>query len=215
VPARARSDAVNHSGRIVLSAAIGFAAGVAAAGEGGVFAAIGGFGIARAVWPSTPARDRTSSGPRRLLSIAALHASLLLALALLCGCACASLHARRNPTSALVDAWRRAGFEEGATPIRLHGRVSDVERLDDDRVALVVRLERWSIPAGGADERRATPPVGARLTLPWPAGRAIPWNEGDRITTVARLGQPRRFRNPGSFDYPGPSRPAASGSPGA
>ena len=61
---------------------------------------------------------------------------------------------------------RRVGFEEGETPVRIRGVVIDVERLEDDRVALTLRLRRAAVPAGAQGRAQATPPVGVRIALP-------------------------------------------------
>ena len=186
----------SRSGRILLATSIAFASGIVAHGPGGLPAAGIGFLIARLAWPASASRPLQRSWRR------AGAATLLVGAALGAGPAVAALHAAHDGTRSLLQSWRRLGFEEGVTPVRVRGLVSDVERLEDDRVCLTVRLRRATIPAGADGGGHATARVGVRLTLPWPGTQPIPWTEGDIIEAVARLGRPRRFRNPGSFDYP-------------
>ena len=193
---RGSTSASSRSGRILLAVSIAFASGIAAHGPGGLPAAGLGVLIARLAWPASASRPMRRSWRR------AGVATLLTGAALCAGLVVAERHAARDETRFLLHSWRRLGFEEGTTPVRVRGTVTDVERLEDDRVCLTVRLRRATIPAGADGGGHATPRVGVRLTLPWPGAQPIPWNEGDSIETVARLGRPRRFRNPGSFDYP-------------
>jgi competence protein ComEC len=195
---RAGPTEASRSGRILLAASIAFATGIAARGPGGILAAVIGLVIARLAWPAPASRP----GPRERGPGRAIAGTLIVAVSLAAGSAVAGLHAALDETRALLESWRRVGFEEGATPVRVRGVVIDVDRLEDDRVALTLRLRRAAIPVGAQGLAQATPPVGVRLTLPWPTLHPIPWKEGETIETVARLGRPRRFRNPGSFDYP-------------
>ncbi|HYV86812.1 MAG TPA: DNA internalization-related competence protein ComEC/Rec2 [Patescibacteria group bacterium] len=188
----------SRSGRILLASSIAFAAGIAAHGRGGDFAAC--VGIAMAWFIRPPARDRP--GPRSPALRRLGAAAALLAAALAAGLACAVLHGARDGTASLLESWRRLGFEEGITPVRVRGVLIDRDRLEDDRLSLTLRMTRCAIPAGAEGGTHAAPGIGIRLTLPWPGDRPIPWREGDTLETVARLGRARRFRNPGSFDYP-------------
>src|SRR5712675_1722033 len=190
---RAGPTEASRSGRILLAASIAFSSGIVARGPGGILAVGVGLVIARLAWPAPASRLRPRGRRRGLAHIG----TLVVAASLAAGSAVASLHTARDGTRALMESWRRAGFEEGETPVRILGVVTDVERLEDDRVALTLRLRRAAIPAGDQGRAQATPPVGVRITLPWPALQPIPWREGETIETVARLGRPRRFRNPG------------------
>jgi competence protein ComEC len=193
--ARAGPAEGSRSGRILLAGSIAFSSGIVAQGPGGIPAICIGLVIARLVWPSP-----TSAAARRARGRAC--AGAILVGAAVVGWGVAGVHGAHDPTRALLESWRRCGFEEGVTPVRLRGTVIDVERLEGDRVSLTLRLRRAAIPAGSAEKAHSSRSVGVRLTLPWPGLEAIPWNEGETIETVARLGRPRRFRNPGSFDYP-------------
>jgi hypothetical protein len=51
-----------------------------------------------------------------------------------------------------------AGFEPQRSPVRLAGIIDDLERIEGDRVAIVVRADR-ALPAGG-DWGRVAPRVG-------------------------------------------------------
>jgi competence protein ComEC len=188
----------SRSGSILLASSIAFASGIATHGPGGSSAFCIGLAIA---WFTHPAR-RQWPASRSWCWWRTGATMAVLVMFLLAGLASAAWRAARDETGSLLESWRRLGFEEGATPVRLRGVVIDRDRLEDDRVSLTLRLTRFAIPAGGGGGEQAAPPVGIRLTCPWPASRPIPWREGDTIETVARLGRPRRFRNPGSFDYP-------------
>src|SRR5258706_6801307 len=134
----------SRSGRILLASSIAFAAGIAAHGRGGCSAVC--VGIAMAWFTRPPARHRPgprSPAWRRLGAAATLRAASLAA-----GFVVAVLHGARDGTTSLLDSWRRLGFEEGVTPVRVRGVVIDRDRLDDDRLSLTVRMTRCAIPAG-------------------------------------------------------------------
>jgi competence protein ComEC len=124
------------------------------------------------------------------------------ALALAAGAVVALVHQAADPVPSLLNAWARRGFEPGVTPVGLVGRVDESEWIDDGRVALTLRLERYALPGRPGVEAAAPKGVRARLTVPAPEdGRAPAWRPGDRIEVTARTGPPRSFRNPGGFDY--------------
>ena len=105
-----------------------------------------------------------------------------------------------DPLPALLARWDAHGFREGATPIAIEGRLLDLERLPDDRLALTLRLERSSLPPSAPPEpSRAR--IGVRLVVPHAEDAPLPWAEGDRLRLTARIGRPRSFRNPSAFDY--------------
>ena len=109
-------------------------------------------------------------------------------------------HRLADPLPALLSEWRRHGFEAGVTPIRIEGRVVDAETLPERRVAYLLQMRRYVIP--GASSRRLRRSIVVRLTAPAPYDpRARSPRPGDIVEVSARIGPPRRFRNPGAFDY--------------
>ncbi len=113
-----------------------------------------------------------------------------------------ALDQHRDCSARLLRGWRARGFVAGVTPVGIAGRIEDLERLPDDRVAMVVRLQNSRVPAGGAQMEPTPGVVRLRIGVPLPATAALPWREGDGIETTARVMRAHRFRNPGSFDYP-------------
>jgi competence protein ComEC len=187
------------SGRRLLAAATAFAAGIVAFGAGSPApVALAGTVLAAVLFPWGRWRRSSGRAGRVLVPIACCAACLM------AGAGAAACKARRDPTAELLALWRAAGFEEGTTPIRLRGIVADVDRIADERVAIVLRLAAWTLPPGRMTGPRDAPPIGIRLTVPLAStGEPLPWQEGDTIEATARAGRPRRFRNPGAFDYPG------------
>lgn len=107
----------------------------------------------------------------------------------------------RDCSARLLRGWRAAGFVAGVTPVGISGRIENLERLPDDRVAIVVRLRSFRVPAGAARSEPAPGVVRLRLGVPFPSGAPLPWREGDGIETTARVQRAQRYGNPGSFDY--------------
>src|SRR5262245_4979030 len=117
------------------------------------------------------------------------------------GAALGAAHRLADPLPVLLSEWRRHGFEEGVTPIRIEGRVVDVETLPERRVAYLLRMRRYVVP-GGTSFARPGRSIHMRLTAPAPDDpRASCPRPGDVVEVSARIGTPRRFRNPGAFDY--------------
>jgi competence protein ComEC len=107
-----------------------------------------------------------------------------------------------DPLPALTSEWKRYGFEAGVTPIRIEGRVVDVETLPDRRVAYLLRMRRYEIPGRTSFRSLRRRPIHVRLTAPTPDDPDAPRpRPGDLVEVSARVGPPRRFRNPGAFDY--------------
>ncbi|HKB07799.1 MAG TPA: DNA internalization-related competence protein ComEC/Rec2 [Candidatus Polarisedimenticolia bacterium] len=124
----------------------------------------------------------------------------LFILPLVLGGALGMAHRLADPLPALLSEWRRHGFEAGVTPIRIEGRVIDAETLPERRVAYLLRMRRYDIP--GASFRRIRGSIHVRLTAPAPDDpRTRCPRPGDIVEVSGRLGTPRRFRNPGAFDY--------------
>jgi competence protein ComEC len=126
---------------------------------------------------------------------------LLLAPALL-GAAAQGLAGAGDEAPRLLSAWERSGFRAGATPVELRVRLIESAPLADGRAVLVARIVRYRVPGRPPLVGSPRRPTLARLSVPLPRGRAeVPWRPGDRLDLTARLGAPRNFGNPGSFDY--------------
>ena len=206
LPCTTPPSTVPVSGRRLLAAAAAFAAGIAAGSQEGaaalpVTAAL----LALGCWPRRPEGRGGAAPPagRRpvLRAAAVILPTVCLAAAFAAGAGASRFAAWRAPGPALLAAWRVHGFDDHESPVRLEGRVEDVERSGDDRVTLLFRARRAAFPAGDPC-RRLGRPVRLRLGVPWPATNPIPWRPGDRIEVTARVGAARRYGNPGSFDYP-------------
>lgn len=171
------------SGRVRLSAALAFAAGIS--GPASIACAL--LLIAAGV----------------LLSGARRHLGTLLVLPVwfALGTGTLHIHTALDPAPSLLRAWGRQRFEERATPLLVEGRVVDLEDLPGDRLGITLLLSRWILPGGGAPAPVSRRSARLRVTLPFRPGTACPWAEGDRIRMSARVGRPRSFRNPAAFDY--------------
>ncbi|HUD72718.1 MAG TPA: DNA internalization-related competence protein ComEC/Rec2, partial [Dongiaceae bacterium] len=187
----------SHSSLVLLALTVAFGAGIAAAGDAGPAWTIAVAAIAGgALGGMAPLRSR--GGPGRAGRVATF---VLLAL-LACGAGAGLAAGARagDPGPRLLAEWRRRGFEAQGSPARLAGTIEDLERIDGDRAALVVRADRAAVPAGETWSR-VTPACRIRLTLPWPERDPLPWQAGDRFETTARVALPRSYGNPGAFDY--------------
>jgi len=121
---------------------------------------------------------------------------------LLLGMGTSATHLVCDPTPRLLAVWRAHGVELGAAPIGLEGRLLDVESLPEGRAALVMRLDRFTLPGRPAFQGRVNGPVVARLTVPLPENPSdLSLRPGQRLEITTRIGLPRSFRNPGAFDY--------------
>jgi competence protein ComEC len=118
------------------------------------------------------------------------------------GMTVAAAHRAADPLPGLLAAWRTRGFEEHVVPVELQGRAIEVETPADGRVALLLRLERATLPGWEAQPIAALRAIVARVTFPVSDDRALPVpRPGDFVELTARIGTPRTFRNPGAFDY--------------
>ncbi|HEX9428556.1 MAG TPA: ComEC/Rec2 family competence protein, partial [Candidatus Polarisedimenticolia bacterium] len=125
-----------------------------------------------------------------------------LLLPFLAGLIAAALHQTLDPAPALLRAWVGAGYDPFSTPVALRVRLLDRQDLADERQAFTVELLQ-ARPAGPLrPEETPVAGVRARLTLGrTPSLQPAAFRVGDLLDLTARLGPPRRFRNPGSFDY--------------
>jgi competence protein ComEC len=144
--------------------------------------------------------------PPRTRSSGAARLARALGTSLLClgiGASLGWAHRLLDPSARLLAEWRRAGFAAGETPMLLSGRIEEVQASGRQRVAMVLRVERYRPPgATGGRQVEVDGVVRARLTVPQPEKPAgSPWIAGDRVEVSARLGLPRSFANPGGFDY--------------
>jgi competence protein ComEC len=189
------------AGRRLMALAIAFAAGIAAAIGGGALLPAAVALASCALWPTARAprgaRDAASAGPGR--SHARAIGTLLLTAGFVLGLGLAAAAVRLAPGRRALAGWESAGFEPHKSPILLAGWIEDLEPSGADRVALQCVVEAAAFPSGGNLEPLAWP-LRVRLNVPGNTGH--PWEPGARFETIARLGPPRRYGNPGSFDYP-------------
>jgi len=189
---------LSRSGIAALLIAAAFYAGTVAADQGAaaVPAMLAPLGALVLLLPDGAGRLQFASRRRRALR------SAILLLAFLPGWVAARLHTVADPVPGLLRLWRGHRFEAGATPVGVRGRLLDEQALPDGRSALLLRLERYRLPGPPALEGAARAPVLLRLTVPILADEGPPLRRpGDLVEVVARLSEPRTFRNPGAFDY--------------
>src|SRR5262249_38397405 len=160
---------------ILLGCAFAFAAGIAAMGPGGPCAA--GLGLPLAAMALGLSRTRPAGRARPVPRSRYAWRALALPGSLLARCGVAGPPPAAGPLPAVRDAWRASGCVEGETPVRVRGVVTDVERLDRDRAALVLSPKDVVLPAGSDRRRPLAGRLGLRLTIPWPGDRPVPWVE--------------------------------------
>lgn len=195
-----------RSGLRALLHASAFAAGAAmGAGEGPAHPIIVAPLAALAVllFPAHLDGSRRPPGaPLRRRLVSAIAPGALLLATLLSGVAVGRAALIRDPAPELLALWEKCGFDGGAAPVELRGRLLRMESLPGERLEIVLAVERYRLP--GPRPLEGVPPrrIVARLTAPQPSdGAGPPWRPGDLLELTARLGAPRNFRNPGAFDY--------------
>ena len=158
--------------------------------------------LPRATWSCRSAVLLLFAGALILVARSGLPRVLSLVAALGAGVTVAAAHHAADPLPDLLAAWRARGFEEHVSPVGLQGRVIDVEALPDGRVALLLSLQRVTLPGWEAQRIDALRAIVARVTFSVSEDRALPApRPGDFVEVTARIGTPRTFRNPGAFDY--------------
>ncbi|MFQ5876115.1 MAG: DNA internalization-related competence protein ComEC/Rec2 [Acidobacteriota bacterium] len=191
---------LTRSGLQSIRLAASFTAGVLAGGDGpGALGAALPAALVPALLAHPEERlDRPPGGP--LVSRARRLGAALCSLAL--GLAAAAWSRAADPVPGLMARWVEHGFRSRATPVTLWGRLRAVEERPERRAWLLLRAERFRLPGRPALETVPSRPITVRLSVPLPPGAPEPpWSAGQRVRVTARVGPPRSFVNPGSFDY--------------
>ncbi len=140
--------------------------------------------------------------PRPRTRTTAIRPALDLILPFLSGIMAAAFHQGLDPAPALLRSWIGAGYEFSTMPVALRVRLVDRQDLPGDREALIVEILHYRVSGSRILDGTPSAPLRARLTLSRAPMDGMPaCRVGDLLDLTARLGPPRRFRNPGSFDY--------------